>query len=470
MHYQKYMVSLLTLLGLAFSPFVGLFIHARADTPPPTRSMINPPPAITSITRVSIDSSGAQATADSWLSAVSGDGRYVVFQSIASNLVSGDTNNAYDIFLRDTQSEVTTCISVDTSGYPGNGDSYSLYPASISDDGRYVAFESKSSNLVPGDVNGAADIFVRDTQTGTTSLVSVDSEGHQGIFWSEAPAISADGRYVAFGSYASNLVSGDTNSAADVFLHDRQTGTTTLVSVDSSGLQGNDGSDFPSISADGRYIAFYSMTSNLVSEDTNERIDIFLRDMLAGTTTRVSIGSNNEQGNQDAGYFPPSISADGRYVAFDSFASNLVNGDTNFAWDIFLRDTQTGTTTRLSVNSSGVQGDQGGTSPSISADGRYVTFGSPSTNLVNGDTNGHYDVFIRDTQTGTTARLSVNSGGEEGDGDSAIPAISADGHFVTFYSLAANLVSEDTNGKFDVFLTPVSVGPVYRGYLPMVVH
>jgi Tol biopolymer transport system component len=272
-----------------------------------------------------------------------------------------------------------TRVSVDSGGAQGNGWSES---ASISADGRYVAFESDASNLVSGNTNGSRDIFLRDTQTGTTTRLSVDSNGTQGNGRSVYPSISADGRYVVFGSWASNLVSGDTNVREDIFVRDTKTDTTTRLSVDSSGTQGNGFSESQSISADGRYVAFASYTSNLVSGNTNGSRDIFLRDTQTDTTTRLSVDSSWTQANGDSYY--PSISADERYVAFSSGADNLVRWDTNSAGDIFLRDTQTGTTTRLSTDSSGWQGNFGSEFPSISADGRYVAFLSLASNLVSG--------------------------------------------------------------------------------------
>ena len=229
--------------------------------------------------------------------------------------------------------------------------------ASISADGRYVAFSSDAPNLVPGDTNDALDVFVHDRETGTTSRVSVDSAGTQAEGVSGFTSISADGRYVAFGSRAPNLVPGDTNDALDVFVHDRTTGTTSRVSVDSAGSQAEGGSAFTSISADGRYVAFGSAAPNLVPGDTNDALDVFVRDRETGTTSRVNVDSAGTQaegvsglGNRDS-----SISADGRYVAFGSDAPNLVPGDTNDAQDIFVHDRERGTTSRVSVDSAGTQ-------------------------------------------------------------------------------------------------------------------
>ena len=404
-------------------------------------------------TRVSVATGGGQANSGSFDPSISADGRYVAFVSAATNLVSGDTNGAWDIFVHDRQTGQTTRVSVATGGGQANLDS--LDP-SISADGRYVAFVSAATNLVSGDTNNFQDIFVHDRQTGQTTRVSVASDGTQANGHSYAPSISADGRYVAFASLASNLVSGDTNGAWDVFVHDRQTGETTRVSVASDGTQaiGFFFGSSPSISADGRYVAFDSWATNLVSGDTNDKPDVFVHDRQTGQTTRVSVSSDGTQANNGAIY--PSISADGRYVAFESNSTNLVSGDTNSVTDIFVHDRQTGQTTRVSVSSDGTQANGGpgwsGNPSSISADGRYVAFHSYADNLVSGDTNSATDIFVHDRQTGVTTRVSIASDGTQANGFSASPSISADGRYVAFMSGATNLVSGDTNNDWDVFV------------------
>jgi Tol biopolymer transport system component len=350
-------------------------------------------------------------------------------------------------------------VSLATDGTQGDSDSSGNDSPSISADGRYVAFDSLSSNLVPGDTNGFSDVFVRDRQTNTTTRVSLATDGTQGDSYSDNPSISADGRYIAFRSNASNLVPGDTNGTEDIFVRDRQTNTTTRVSVASDGTQGNDFSDNPSISADGRYVAFESYASNLVPGDTNATYDIFVRDRQTNTTTRVSVASDGTQGNNGSSY--PSISADGRYVAFASIAGNLVPGDTNGLYDIFVRDRQTNTTTRVSVATDGTQGNDYSLNPHISADGRYIAFESAASNLVPGDTNGTNDIFVRDRQTNTTTRVNVASDGTQGNGYSAFSSISADGRYVAFASYANNLVPGDTNGAYDVFVATLSLPPAH---------
>ncbi|MDO5648693.1 MAG: hypothetical protein Q4G20_12240, partial [Paracoccus sp. (in: a-proteobacteria)] len=406
------------------------------------------------IERVSVSSSGVQGGRGSYYPSISADGRFVTFYSEAGNLVPGDTNWRHDIFVHDRQTGVTERVSVSSSGEQGD---WSSFMPSISADGRFVTFWSDATNLVPGDTNWRHDIFVHDRQTGVTERVSVSSSGEQGNRHSYNPSISADGRFVTFRSYATNLVPGDTNERDDVFVHDRQTGVTERVSVSSSGEQGGEWSSTPSISADGRFVTFYSDATNLVPGDTNGRHDIFVHDRQTGVTERVSVSSSGEQGDGYSYY--PSISADGRFVAFKSDATNLVPGDTNGRGDIFVHDRQTGQTERVSVSSSGEQGNYESSAPSISADGRFVTFRSSATNLVPGDTNRSGDIFVHDRQTGQTERVSVSSSGEQGGGYYGYPSISADGRFVTFYSSTSNLVPGDTNGAMDIFVATNPLHP-----------
>ncbi|MBO9384452.1 MAG: PD40 domain-containing protein, partial [Roseiflexus sp.] len=396
-------------------------------------------------TRVSVASDGTQANGGSFTPSISADGRYVAFASIAVNLVSGDTNGVQDIFVHDRQTGQTTRVSVASGGAQANGPSFD---PSISADGRYVAFASLATNLVSGDTNNEQDIFVHDRQTGQTTRVSVATGGGQANGNSSNPSISADGRYIAFDSNASNLVSGDTNNTGDIFVHDRQTGATTRVSIGPGGTQANRGSLAPSISADGRYVAFHSSATNLVSGVTNGTTHIFVHDRQTGATTRVSVASDGTEGNSVS--IRPSISADGRYVAFQSIATNL--GCTNGTQHIFVHDRQTGQTTCVSVASDGTEGNSGSNDPSISANGRYVAFQSQANNLVSGDTGFITDIFIHDRQTGVTTRVSIAFDGTEANNVSSAPSISADGRYIAFESNASNLVDGDTNSIQDIFV------------------
>jgi hypothetical protein len=403
-----------------------------------------------STTRVSVSSNGIEGNDFSFsnFSAISSDGRFVVFDSSANNLVANDTNGFTDVFIRDRQTGITTLVSVDSNGIQGNSDSSF---SSISASGRFVVFESSATNLVQNDTNGVSDIFIYDQQTGSTSRVSVDSDGNEANGLSTFAAVSDDGRFVTFSSSASNLVVNDTNGVSDIFIRDIQTGTTSLVSVDSNGNQANSSSDAPAISTDGRFITFTSSASNLVPDDTNGFQDIFIRDQLTGTTSLVSISSDGVQQNDNFSFFSD-VSSDGRFVVFDSDASNLVASDTNGSNDIFIRDQLTGTTSLVSVSSTGIQGDNFSSNPNISADGRFVTFESFANNLVANDDNFDSEIFIFDRLTATTSLVSVDSNGNQGIGVSTLPSISTNGQFVVFTSDASNLVANDTNDTFDVFV------------------
>jgi len=373
---------------------------------------------------------------------VSEDGRYVAFEVDAPGY-DGD-----NVFVHDAQTSVTTLINTATGGTTGSGWGYEPLVNSVGD--RYVAFRSWATTLVTGDTNGFDDIFLRDTQTGTTTRVSLADDGAQSDNASRYPSISDNGQYVAFHSSATNLVAGGT-SGSEIFMRDTVYNTTILVSINDSGVGGDSGSSNPSISGNGQSVAFESDAANLVAGDTNVVRDVFVRDTQAGTTTRVSVHTSGAQ--SDGWSYAASISADGRYVAFHSSAATLVDGDTNGADDIFVRDMQAGTTTRVSVHTNGTQGDGLSRFPSISGDGRYVAFQSLAANLVTGGSSGS-EIFVRDTQAGTTILVSVNSSGVEGDGGSENPSISADGRYVVFQSDAANLVAGDTNGFTDVFRAP----------------
>jgi hypothetical protein len=398
---------------------------------------------VLAIQRVSVGLGGVEGNGLSFNSSISGDGRYVTFLSYASNLVAEDTYGTFDIFVYDTQTNTTQRASVGTGGIQANGDSFG---PSISGDGRYVAFESSASNLVTGDTNRQDDIFVYDILNNMTQRVSVGLGGVEGNGLSFNSSISGDGRYVTFLSYASNLVEGDTNDQGDIFVYDRQTNTTQRVSVGTGGIQANGFSGDASISGDGRYVAFKSSASNLVTGDTNDQDDVFVYDRQTNTTQRVSVGPGGIQAN-DGNSGVPSISEDGRYVVFESYASNLVAGDTSNSLDIFVYDLQTNTTQRVPVGAGG----GGSLTPSISGDGRYVAFESLASNLVAGDTNGTFDVFVYDTLTNSIQRVSEGAGGIQANGESFYPSISADGSYVTFASLASNLVEGDTNGTYDIF-------------------
>jgi hypothetical protein len=354
--------------------------------------------------RVSVSSNGVQS--NSTLSStslevtapsISADGRYITFVSDASNLVANDTNGKQDIFVHDRQTRQTTRVNVSSTGQQANDDSSNSPSGSvISTDGRYVAFVSSASNLVAEDTNGWSDVFVHDRQTGQTQRVSVASTGTQGNFWSNDVEISADGRYVAFSSLASNFATGDTNQAPDVFIHDRQTGQTTRVSISSTGVQGDlyASSYGASLSENGRYIAFYSQASNLVTGDINGTPDVFVHDRQTGQTQRVSITSSGQEVIPGGGN--PSISADGRYVAFYSVTTALIDIPQNSGFQyIFIHDRLTGQTKLVSRTGDGlVPQNHSDVYPAISANGQYVAFGFQGA-LIPEDTNGVTDIYVQ---------------------------------------------------------------------------
>ena len=348
------------------------------------------------IERVSIDSTDAQSSEGGWTPSISADGRFIVFDS-SSPLVPGDSNNVWDVYVRDTQTNTVTRVSTDSSGNQANAHSWW---ASMSPDGRYVAFASDATNLVVGDNNARSDVYLKDTQTGELKRISADSSGNGANDESWISSISTNGRYVGFYSIASNLVANDTNGTWDVFVKDTLTGDVIMASTDSSGNPGNDYSYFSftsTISSDGSYIVFISKATNLVQNDTNGKRDIFLKNLQSGLVTRVNTDSYGNQTNNHG--WDPTISADGRYVTFDSLATNLVDGDTNSNYDVFIKDTQTGSTKLASTDSNGDQGNGTSWWASISSDGRYLAFESGATNLVSGG-NYFYNVFVKDLQTG----------------------------------------------------------------------
>lgn len=361
--------------------------------------------------------------------AISANGRYVAFHSRDGNVVPGDRASGDEVFLRDRVAGTTERVSVALDGGEANCDSFG---ASISDDGRYVAYMSCATNLVPGqpDVWGW-HTFVRDRVAGTTEIAAV------GIY----PRISGNGRYVTFEAAPVDR----TNDACgidcpDVYVLDRTTRIIEPISV-VGGHSANDVSHAPDISRDGRYVVYWSAATDLVAGDTNGAIDIFLHDRQTGLTERVSLGGDGQQANGPS-IGRAALSADGRYVAFVTNASNLVPGDRPYVNDVLVRDRWTGTTERISVTTLEAPQAVYHSTTSISADGRFVTF-----EAYDGDANSHLDVFVRDRYAGTTIRASAGA-----NRPCQRAAISADGRYVAFDTWAANLVAEDTNITTDVYL------------------
>jgi Tol biopolymer transport system component len=384
--------------------------------------------------------------------ALAANGQVVAFWT-ATNLVSDDTNNSSDVFVQDRETGSIERVSVAANGVEARSPSQN---AAVSPDGRFVAFESRASNLAPGDTNSSVDIFIKDRQSGAVERVSVGSDGGQANGGSYRPALSADARYVAFWSDASNLVPNDENGTYDnggydIFVKDRVTGALERVSVASDGSEGLADSQSPALSEDGRFVAFGSYSNNLVADDANGLPDIFVKDRQSGAVEQVSLAADGTQADGES-FWNPALSHDGRYVAFWSEATNLVPGDTNGAADIFVKDRETGALERVSLGASGAEANGPSYNPSLSADGTHVAFWSEASNLVSGDTNGVPDVFIKDRQRGSLERLSLSANATQGNGASYNPTLSADGRLIAFWSDASNLTADDTNGKTDVFL------------------
>jgi Tol biopolymer transport system component len=404
--------------------------------------------------RVSVATGGAQANGMSWGGAISGDGRWVAFDSQATTLVAGDTNGQPDVFVHEMGAKSTWRVSVGLAGVQANGSS--VYP-SISGDGRYVVFSSSASNLVPDDTNNQDDVFVHDIWTGTTRRVSLDAAGHQLHHGSFGSAISPDGGYVAFTSRSPDVVPGDTNDLNDVFLRNLATGATRRVSVGTGGTQVSDGfgGGAPAISAYGASVVFTSTGGDVVPGDTNGVDDVFVHDVATSRTERVSVATDGTQGtNSSSTGGAPSISADGTRIAFQTYATEFAPGDTNNARDDFVRDRRTGRTLLVSESVTGGVGASYSDFPVISPDGRWVVFDSFAPDLVDGDVNGAGDVFVRDLNKGVTRLVTRGYRGPQSNGDSYALGISAKASRVVYRSEATNLVKQkDTNNTSDMFVT-----------------
>jgi Ca2+-binding RTX toxin-like protein len=445
---------------------MGARAHAVSTSAVLICALLHAAPAPAFTQRISVGADGRQADAASRTPSISADGRYVAFVSEADGLIPGE-GSSWDVFVRDRSAGMTRLVSQTDSEGPSNGDSFL---PSISADGRYVAFVSRASNLAPGDTDlFTNDVYVRDLIAGTTELVSVAMGGEEPNSASTEPAISDDGRHVAFSSFSSNLVPGDSNGRPDIFVRDLDARTTERVNVSNAGDQATGDSSRPAIDAHGRFVAFLSHSANLVADDTNGlpspsgpsgQGDTFVRDRLTERTERVSVDSLGAQANGLS--FSPDMSGDGRFISFKSFASNLVDGDTNHVDDVFLHDRGTGTTERVNVSSSAGQAGAGSFSgpTSVSDDGRFVAFGSSARNLVARRTAGAVQAFRRDRRTGRTQLVSVGTTWQEAEDGVFGVALSRDGQVVAFDSFGENLVWRDTNLTSDVFIHTATAGAV----------
>ncbi len=403
---------------------------------------------------VSVSATGDQPDQASFDADVTADGRWVVFVSRGTNLLPGDTNDTRDIFLSEVETGEITRINTGPAGQ--QTDSYSGRPQ-ISSDGRYVVYYNTSDVILEEDANGFTDIYLFDRETGANELVSLSSTGAQGNDDSFFARLTDDGRYVVFTSDASNLVPGDTNGLKDVFVRDRQLGETYRVSVSSSGAEADDEPYTASISNDGRFVTFDNDATNLVAGGTTG-FEVYLHDRVTAETTLVSSGLGGQGG--DGTSWKTRISGDGKWLTFESRASDLVVGDVNGAKDIFLYDVQSGQTSLVSVNGAGEQGDDGSETPSISDDGRYISYASRADNLVAGviSEGSDQNAFVYDRMTGTVTLASIGPQGQLSDNFLSEVQLSPEGAWVVYNTRSA-LLSEDINGQTDVFI----YGPLFEG-------
>jgi Tol biopolymer transport system component len=407
--------------------------------------------------RVSVANDGTEAIAGAapWKISISEDGRFVVFNSTSDDLVDYDpTSGCCDLFLRDRKLETTEMVSVSTDGEVGYG---TTYESDITPDGRYVVFESWAANLDSSacNANGTGDIYVRDRVAGTTECISFHSDGvtvSNGR--SQFPAVSGDGRYIAYTSAADNLVDDDTNGVADVFVHDRHTGETKRISVTDNGDQANGKSVWLDITRDGRFVVFDSAATNLVPDDSNAKLDVFIHDTLASTTRRVSVTSTGAQ--SDGGSGSPRISANGQFVVFHSSASNLKTVPGGGDFNPYIHNLLTGETESVNINDDGIAGHGRSIDAVVSGDGRFVAYQSQANNLDGRDNLNDWNYFVRDRQEGTVQLVDVSSEGEKSNPSSTFfngrVAISENGRFVAFSSPGINLVPDDLNDQIDTFV------------------
>lgn len=391
---------------------------------------------------------GRSADGYSELVSPSGDGRYVAFTSTATNLVPGGTNGILDLFVRDLTTRQTELVSVSTSGAKAN-DYSDIAQRAMTSNGRYVAFSSDASNLVRGDTNRTSDCFVRDLLKHTTVRVSLGRGGVQGNDASYGCHVTNDGKTVAFSSFASNLVKGDTNAMPDVFVRTLATGAIRRLTLTPSGAQSVSGGVIDDMTPDGRLVVIESISDDLGPGDTNGALDLYVANTRTGRMTRVSVGTGGTLADQ--GGERGSISADGSRVAFQTFSS-LDPADTNRFQDVYVYDLASARTYLASLGRNGVVGDEDSIVPSLSGDGTVVAFESYADNLFPGDTNQSTDVFRRTVGDPGLRLISQAPDGTLANGGSVVPVITRDAGAIAYSSDASNLVGRDDNGLQDVFL------------------
>jgi hypothetical protein len=383
--------------------------------------------------------------------AVNSDGTFVGFWSDATNLVPNDRTPFRDVYLRNRGQQTTQRVNLSGDGDAANAPSEAQGGApAVNGSGSLIAFYSSATNLVPDDTNGQTDVFVRAVDTGTTTLVSVSSSGVQGNGPSLFPSVSADGRFVAFQSSATNLVAEGGTGQFDIYVRDLANNTTERICAS---IHGNGSNITPAISGDGSMVAFASNATNLVPNDTNNDSDVFVCNRSTGAIEVVSVNDMGVLGNGDS--ILPAINFDGSVVAFKSTASNLVPNDHNGVVDVFARDRAAMKTERISVSDTGGDADDGSFPPSVDYSGRFVAFGSSANNLVPGDFNAVSDVFVRDRMQNLTLQVDVNERGEQANNGTldVPPSVSGDARQIGFVSQASNLAANDNTNIPDVFIT-----------------
>jgi Tol biopolymer transport system component/protocatechuate 3,4-dioxygenase beta subunit len=417
---------------------------------------------------VSVSSQGVPANSSCKNPDISYDGRFVAFECRASNLVPNDTNKVSDVFVHDRLTGATERVSIGPNGIQANGASDE--PA-ISDDGRFVVFTSKAKNLIPPPAQAVGfasyrgpgiNVYVHDRQTGTTSLVSMDANGQPADRRAWLPDISPDGRYIVYSSHSEHIVVPDMNGIKrDAFIYDRVTGTTEYADVMSNGLNPWSGGSIAAISAGGRVVTYRSKAGDLVRDDTNRKFDIFAYERSTLDIKRVSVSTGGQQANGDA--HNPQVSADGRFIVYESPAQ-LDSRDQNSSIDVYVHYLPAAATSLASLTANGHAGNNPSVTPILSGDGRYIAYSSKSSDLVPGDTNGLSDVFIYDQATGETIRVSLGDNDQQATGGASVtPAISGDGRFVAFVSAARNLIDGITSRPGGIYVRALDTdAPFYH--------
>ncbi len=406
-------------------------------------------------TLVSVTPAGVSSGADCKDARISGDGRFVVFDTLANGLDPADVNNRPDIYIADTSTGAVSLVSVNSNGEIA--DAWSFRPA-VSRDGRFVVFDSLATNLIPGALP-IPSVYVRDRTTNVTELASIGLGGAQGSGYDAK--LSADGRLVLYSSLDASLVASDTNGVQDVFLYDRGAGTTERVNLGLGGVEALGGDSGRAVfTPDARFVVFDSLASNLTVGASNPGPDLFLRDRQSGVIEQINVSSSGVVGavlQHEA-----SLSADGRFVAFLSSASNLVVGDTNGFSDVFVRDRLQGTTTLVSTHHLGWVSRTNVHACSISADGGVVAFSTYLSGLVGSP--GPRMVWMRNMSTGFVTRASISDLGVHANGECLGASLSSDGARVAFWSAATNLTANDATNRYDVYLHELPLMPLPRSF------